>query len=309
MTNPELLIDVSHLSRRYGRKLAVDDLTFTVRPGRVTGFLGPNGAGKSSTMRMILGLDHPDSGTATIGGRPYSELRNPLRTVGALLEANAVHKGRTAANHLLWLAQSQGLPRSRVREVLREVGLTDVAGKRAGGFSLGMGARLGIAAALLGDPEVLILDEPTNGLDPEGVLWLRTLLQERARAGATVLLSSHLMNEMAVAADHLVVIGRGRLIADCPTVEFIERSSGKSVLIKSPDAPRLTETLRRAGATVAVHDDGLLAQGLAVKEIAELAAGQRIIIYELTPQRASLEDAFMKLTRDSVEYDGSTSND
>jgi ABC-2 type transport system ATP-binding protein len=309
MTTPELLIDVSHLSRRYGRKLAVDDLTFAVRPGQVTGFLGPNGAGKSSTMRMILGLDHPDSGTATIGGRPYRELTDPLRTVGALLEANAAHKGRTAANHLLWLAQSQGLPRSRVREVLREVGLTDVAGKRAGGFSLGMGARLGIAAALLGDPRVLILDEPTNGLDPEGVLWLRTLLRQRAQAGGTVLLSSHLMNEMAVTADHLIVIGRGRLIADCPTAEFIERSSGKSVLIKSPDEPRLAEVLRHAGATVAAGDDGLLAQGLATEHIAELAAGQRIVIYELTPQRASLEDAFMKLTRDSVEYNGSAAHD
>src|SRR5580693_8895841 len=237
------MIEAKDLTKRFGDKVAVDHLSFAVQPGRVTGFLGPNGAGKSTTMRLILGLDHPDSGTALIGGRPYARLINPLLTVGALLEARSVHTGRSARNHLLFLAQTQGLPASRVDEMLALVGLQDVAGKRAGGFSLGMGQRLGVAAALLGDPQVLLLDEPVNGLDPEGVLWIRNLMKHLASQGKTVLVSSHLMNEMAVTADHLIVIGRGKLIAESSTQEFIERSSDKYVLVRSPDASRLADVI------------------------------------------------------------------
>ncbi len=241
------MIEVRDLTKRYGGKVAVDHLSFTVEPGRVTGFLGPNGAGKSTTMRLVLGLDYPNTGSATINGKPYHELSRPLRTVGALLEAKSVHGGRSARNHLRFLAQTQGLPRRRVDEVLGLVGLLEVADKRAGGFSLGMSQRLGIAAALLGDPQVLLLDEPVNGLDPEGVLWIRNLMKQLAGEGRTILVSSHLMNEMAVTADHLIVIGRGRLITESSTEDVIARSADKSVRVRSPDAERLAKLIEAAG--------------------------------------------------------------
>ncbi|WP_194918064.1 ABC transporter ATP-binding protein [Catenulispora rubra] len=317
------MIEVHDLSKRYGDKVAVDHLTFAVEPGHITGFLGPNGAGKSTTMRLILGLDRPQSGTATIDGVPYADLREPLRKVGALLEARAVHTGRSAYNHLWCLAQSQGLPRKRVDEALALVGLTEVARKRAGGFSLGMGQRLGIAAALLGDPQVLILDEPVNGLDPEGVLWIRNLMKSLAAAGKTIFVSSHLMSEMAQTADHLVVIGRGKLIADESVDAFIARSSERSVLVRTPQPAQLAKELERAAVpaqsdgsgegsgssegegavTVTTADDGaLIVRGMEAAEIGEKAAAARVVLHELTPQRASLEEAFMELTRGSVEY-------
>jgi ABC-2 type transport system ATP-binding protein len=302
------MIEAHDLTKRYGDKLAVDHLSFTVEPGRVTGFLGPNGAGKSTTMRLVLGLDKPNEGTATIDGRRYRELAQPLRTVGALLEAKSVHTGRSAYNHLLFLAQTQGLPRSRVDEVLRLVGLQEVAGKRAGGFSLGMSQRLGIAAAMLGDPQVLLLDEPVNGLDPEGVLWIRNLIKQLAADGRTVFVSSHLMNEMAVTADHLIVIGRGRLIAASSTQEFIERSSEKSVLVRSPDAARLADLIAADGGKAVPGQPGpdgadeLRVTGLAAPRIGELAASAAAVLHGLTPQLASLEEAFMELTADSVEF-------
>ena len=301
------MIEVRGLTKRYGSKTAVDQLTFAVEPGKVTGFLGPNGAGKSTTMRLILGLDRPDAGTATIDGRPYAQLRQPLRAVGALLEAKATHPGRSAYHHLLFLAQSQGLPRRRVHEVLALVGLTDVAGNRMRGYSLGMSQRVGIASAMLGDPRILLLDEPVNGLDPEGILWIRNLMKQLAAEGRTIFVSSHLMNEMAVTADHLVVIGRGRLIADSPTHEFIERSSGKSVLVRSPDAGRLTGLLTREGAAVAAGEPNggpgaLHVTGLEAPRIGEIAAAGGIVLHELTPLRASLEQAFMELTADAAEF-------
>jgi ABC-2 type transport system ATP-binding protein len=316
------MIEVRDLTKRYGDKLAVDHLSFTVEPGRVTGFLGPNGAGKSTTMRLVLGLDYPDTGTATINGKPYRELSRPLRTVGALLEAKSVHGGRSARNHLLFLAQTQGLPRRRVDEVLGLVGLLEVAGKRAGGFSLGMSQRLGIAAALLGDPEVLLLDEPVNGLDPEGVLWIRNLMKQLAAEGRTILVSSHLMNEMAVTADHLIVIGRGKLIIESSTEDVIARSTDKSVRVRSPEAERLAKLIEAAGGTAAAGDKavagtlspaaaaatapangaGLLTvTGLDAARIGELAASAQIVLHELTPL-ASLEEAFMELTSGSVEF-------
>ena len=308
------MIEARDLTKRYGDKTAVDHLSFTVAPGTVTGFLGPNGAGKSTTMRLILGLDRPQGGTATIDGRRYRELANPLRTVGALLEAKSVHSGRSARNHLLFLAQTQGLPRTRVDEVLALVGLQDVAGKRAGGFSLGMSQRLGVAVAMLGDPEVLLLDEPVNGLDPEGVLWVRNLMKRLAAEGKTIFVSSHLMNEMAVTADHLIVIGRGKLIADSSTEEFIARSSDRSVLVRTPDAARLTELINRAGGKVsadaqlgpgeAASSDGasaLSVTGLDARRIGELAASGGIVLHELTP-RASLEEAFLEMTSGSLEF-------
>ena len=298
-------IEARDLTKRYGPKVAVDALSFDVRPGTVTGFLGPNGAGKSTTMRLLLGLDRPDQGQATIGGVAYRDLPWPLSTVGALLEAKAVHKGRSAYNHLLALAQTQHLPRRRVDEVIELVGLTAVAHKRAGGFSLGMGQRLGIAAALLGDPTVLVLDEPLNGLDPEGIVWIRTLLKRLAAEGRTVLVSSHLMNEMAVTADHLIVVGRGRLIADCPTAEFVARGSAPSVRVSSPDARSLATLLTGSGAQVTPDGVGtLIVTGLDAPRIAELAAAHGLVLYELAPQQASLEDAFMQLTQDTLEYDG-----
>ncbi|GAA0369789.1 ATP-binding cassette domain-containing protein [Actinoallomurus spadix] len=297
------MIEAKNLTKRYGDKVAVQDLSFTVQPGRVTGFLGPNGAGKSTTMRLLLGLDRPDGGDATIAGRHYPDLPRPLSVVGALLEARAVHTGRSAYNHLLCLAQTQGIGPARVQEVIDLVGLREVARKRAGGFSLGMGQRLGIAAALLGDPSVLILDEPVNGLDPEGILWIRNLMKYLAAEGRTVFVSSHLMNEMAVTAEHLIVIGRGRLIADCSTEEFIERSAEQQVVVRSPDAERLAAVLDEEGGKTTVDGDGaLLVSNLEAPRIGELAAAGGFVLHELTPRRGSLEEAFMELTRDSVEY-------
>jgi ABC-2 type transport system ATP-binding protein len=327
------MIEARDLTKRYGDRLAVDQLSFTVEPGRVTGFLGPNGAGKSTTMRLALGLDRPNSGTATINGRPYRDLARPLLVVGALLEARAVHTGRSAYNHLLFLAQTQRLPRSRVQQVIDLVGLRDVAHKRAGGFSLGMSQRLGIAAALLGDPRVLLLDEPVNGLDPEGILWIRNLMKQLAAEGRTVFVSSHLMNEMAVTADHLIVIGRGRLIADCSTQEFIERSSEKSVLVRTPDPARLAALITAEGGNVkeaseppsadrtaagGIGPSGsgvppgstvspqasttIVVTGMPAPRVGELAASGSIVLHELTPQLASLEEAFIELTADSLEY-------
>ena len=302
------MIEVRDLTKRFGDKLAVDHLSFDVAPGRVTGFLGPNGAGKSTTMRLILGLDRPQSGTATIDGLRYDQLHRPLCTVGALLEAKAMHPGRSAYQHLLFLAASQGLPRRRVNEVVSLVGLTAVAHKRTRTYSLGMSQRVGIAAAMLGDPRVLLLDEPVNGLDPEGILWIRNLMKHLAAEGRTIFVSSHLMNEMAVTADHLIVIGKGKLIADGPTQEFIERSSERSVLVRSPQAAALTELLVAEGGKVTAGpgNDGqpgtLTVTGLAAPRIGEIAAGRGIVLHELTPQLASLEEAYMELTAGSVEY-------
>jgi ABC-2 type transport system ATP-binding protein len=318
------MIEVRDLTKRYGVKTAVDHLSFTVEPGRVTGFLGPNGAGKSTTMRLVLGLDYPASGSATINGKPYHELPRPLRTVGALLEAKSVHGGRSARNHLKFLAQTQGLPARRVEEVLGLVGLLAVADKRAGSFSLGMSQRLGIAAALLGDPQVLLLDEPVNGLDPEGVLWIRNLMKQLAAEGRTILVSSHLMNEMAVTADHLIVIGRGKLIVESSTEDIIARTADKSVRVRSPEAERLAKLIEVAGGTAAAADTAappgrstpggaasgpagpggagpLTVTGLDAARIGELAASAQIVLHELTPL-ASLEEAFMELTSGSLEF-------
>jgi ABC-2 type transport system ATP-binding protein len=301
------IVQAHELTKRYGRKLAVDHLSFTIQPGKVTGFLGPNGAGKSTTMRLLLGLDRPDSGRATVAGRPYRELTRPLSVVGALLEATATHPRRSAYHHLLWLAQTQALPRRRVDEVLEVVGLRQVARQRAGGFSLGMGQRLGIAAALLGDPQVLLLDEPVNGLDPEGVLWVRNLMKHLAGEGRTVLVASHLLHEMAVTAEHLIVIGRGRLIADCSTAAFIARNPQPSLLVKTPDAARLAALVAAQGAQVRQDGtDALIVTGLEAPRLAELAAQERLVLHELTPRLASLEEAFMQLTKDSLEYGRST---
>jgi ABC-2 type transport system ATP-binding protein len=311
------MIEVKDLTKRFGEKVAVDHLSFGVQPGRVTGFLGPNGAGKSTTMRLILGLDLPTSGQATIFGKRYAQITNPLLTVGALLEAKSVHTGRSARNHLLFLAQTQGLPARRVDNVLELVGLRDVAGKRAGGFSLGMSQRLGVAAAMLGDPQVLLLDEPVNGLDPEGVLWIRNLMKQLAAEGRTILVSSHLMNEMAVTADHLIVIGRGRLLADAATQEVIARGSGHSVRVRTPDPDRLTALVSAEGGTAVPEANGngtavggeagdtapvLTVTGLPAARIGELAASASVVLHELTPQLASLEDAFLELTAGSLEY-------
>jgi ABC-2 type transport system ATP-binding protein len=298
------MIEAKNLTKRYGDKTAVDHLSFTVEPGQVTGFLGPNGAGKSTTMRLLLGLDRPETGDATFDGRHYRDLPQPLRVVGALLEASAIHTGRSAYNHLLFMAQTQGIGKRRVDEVIDIVGLHDVARKRAGGFSLGMGQRLGIASALLGDPTVLLLDEPVNGLDPQGVIWIRNLMKRLASEGKTIFVSSHLMNEMAVTADHLIVIGRGKLVADCTTDEFIDRSTEKSVLVRSPDAGRLGEAIAAEGGRVLSQGDGLLdVAHLEAARIGELASANGMVLHELTPRRGSLEDAFMELTKESVEYE------
>ncbi len=298
------LIQARELTKRFGEKVAVDHLSFDVEPGKVTGFLGPNGAGKSTTMRLICGLDRPDGGTATIGGLAYSQLKKPLGTVGALLEARSVHPGRSARNHLLFLAQTQDIPARRADEVLDLVGLRDVAHKRAGGFSLGMTQRLGIAAAMLGNPPVLLLDEPVNGLDPEGIRWVRTFMRQLAAEGRTIFVSSHLMSEMAVTADHLVVIGRGALIADCSTQEFIQRSAERSVLVRTPDLDRLRELVIAEGGAVqdGDGDGGMVVTGLPAPRIGELAASASLVLHELTPRLPSLEEAFMELTADSVEY-------
>ncbi len=298
---------VTHgLSKRFGKTLAVNNLSFSVTPGVVTGFLGPNGSGKSTTMRMIMGLDRPDAGQTTVNGVPYAELRWPLREVGALLDAKAFHPGRSARNHLIALAQTNDIPLRRVDEVLDIVGLTSVADKRAGKFSLGMGQRLGIANALLGDPGVLLFDEPVNGLDPEGIRWVRHLLRDLAAEGRTVLVSSHLINEMALTADRLVVIGRGRLIAETTVDEFTAENSTEAVRIVTPTPQRFVATLSRAGARPTVGDDGaIIVTDVSAADIGELAAKAALTLHELTPLRASLEDVFMELTADSVEYHSS----
>jgi ABC-2 type transport system ATP-binding protein len=298
------VIEVERLTKRYGEKVAVDDLTFSIRPGIVTGFLGPNGAGKSTTMRVILGLDSATSGGVRIDGRPYRDLPAPLHEIGAMLEARAIHTGRSAFNHLLAMGQTHGIPRTRVEEVIDVVGLTDVARKRVGGFSLGMGQRLGIAAALLGDPEILILDEPANGLDPEGILWIRTLLRDLAAEGRTVFLSSHLMSEIAQTADHLVVIGRGRLIADTSVDDVVAQASlGAGVRVRTPQASQLAAAMTGPDVAIQSPEPGLLTvHGLTSGQIGQLAARDGVVLHELTPQRATLEEAFMALTGDSVEY-------
>ncbi|MBT2231023.1 ABC transporter ATP-binding protein [Nonomuraea sp. NEAU-A123] len=295
------MIEVTGLTMRYGEALAVDDLTFVVKPGLVTGFLGVNGAGKSTTMRVILGLEAPDSGTALVGGRPYGSLKEPMREVGALLDAGAVHGGRTAAAHLWCLARSNGIGRGRVGEVLEQVGLAEVAGRRIAGFSLGMRQRLGVAAALLGDPGVLMFDEPVNGLDPEGIRWIRELMRLLAGEGRTVLVSSHLMGEMALTADHVVVIGRGRLIADTTMSEMLERFQ-RGVLVRAAAQRTLADVLRVDGASVCEEDGGLSVSGLSATRIGELALSRGIALSELTPRSASLEEAFMELTEESVEF-------
>ncbi|MYS94742.1 MULTISPECIES: ABC transporter ATP-binding protein [Streptomyces] len=297
------MIELEGLTKRYGEKVAVNNLSFTVRPGIVTGFLGPNGAGKSTTMRMILGLDHPTAGDVRIDGKHYQQLKDPLTYIGALLEAKAWHGGRTAYNHLLCLAQSNGIPRSRVREVLETVGLTAVAKKKTKGFSMGMGQRLGIAAALLGDPRILMFDEPVNGLDPEGIHWIRTLMKSLAAQGRTVFVSSHLMSEMALTADHLVVIGQGRLLADTSMADFIARNSRSYVRVRSPQRERLLDVLHQAGLVAVESGDGVLeVDGGKAEHVGELAAQHGITLHELSPQQASLEEAFMRLTAESVEY-------
>jgi ABC-2 type transport system ATP-binding protein len=297
------MIEVRGLTKRYGAKIAVSDLTFGIEPGKVTGFLGPNGAGKTTTMRCILGLDFADEGTVTLDGRQYRELAYPMREVGALLEAKAVHGGRSAYNHLLCLAQTNSLPRQRVSEVLELVGLAAVARKRSKGFSLGMSQRLGIAATLLGDPKVLMFDEPVNGLDPEGILWIRNLMKALAAEGRTVFVSSHLMSEMENTADHLIVIGRGKLIADCTMSEFIAGSSGAAVLVRTPAAEELVKVVTGRGATTVTTKDGAIeVRGLTTEEIGDLAFTEGIRLHELTTVRASLEEAFMELTASSVEY-------
>jgi len=297
------MIELEGLTKRYGEKLAVNNLTFTVRPGMVTGFLGPNGAGKSTTMRMMLGLDRPTAGDVRIDGRHYDHLKDPLRYIGALLDAKAMHGGRSAFNHLLCLAQSNGIPRRRVAEVLDTVGLTAVARKKAKGFSLGMGQRLGIAGALLGDPRILMFDEPVNGLDPEGIHWIRNLMKSLAAQGRTVFVSSHLMSEMALTADHLVVIGQGRLLADTSMADFIERNSRSYIRIRSPQRERLLDVLHEEGVTVIESGSGALeVDGGKAEQIGELAAQHQIVLHELSPQQASLEEAFMQLTAGAVEY-------
>jgi ABC-2 type transport system ATP-binding protein len=297
------MIDVQELTKRYGHRTAVDRLSFTAEPGHVTGFLGPNGAGKSTTMRVIIGLDAPTSGTVMVSGRAYAEHTAPLQVVGALLEARSVHPGRTAFAHLMALARTHGIPRSRVDEVIELAGLGSVAHKRAGSFSLGMGQRLGIAAALLGDPEIVMLDEPVNGLDPEGVLWVRNLLSALAAEGRTVMLSSHLMSETAQVADHLVIIGRGRLLADTTVSAFIEQAGGRGVTVATAERDRLRALLTGPDVTVtATTTEELVVTGLDPRQIGTIAAEQGVPLHELTPQTVSLEEAFMELTKDAVEY-------
>jgi len=294
-------IEVSNLTKRYGSTYAVKNASFQVQPGQVTGFLGPNGAGKSTTMRAIVGLDHPTSGSATIGGRTYAALRAPLREVGALLDAKSAHKSRTARNHLRTVAATCGISRRRVDEVLDLAGLASVANKRLGGFSLGMGQRLGLAVALLGDPHTLILDEPVNGLDPDGVTWIRNLLRELADEGRTVFLSSHLLGEMSLIADHIVVIGKGEILADAPVSEFVQ--AGDLVRVKTPDAGRLAQVLAAPNVTTRYDGSGYLdVEGLSAEQIATTAAGAGLVLFEVTPIQRSLEDAYRDLTRESVQY-------
>ena len=296
------MIELAGLTKAFGRTRAVDNLTCSIEPGVVTGFLGPNGAGKSTTMRMIVGLDRPTAGTATVSGSRYHDLKHPLRTVGALLDARQVHPNRSARAHLRWIAASNRLPVNRVDEVLDMVGLAEVAGKRAGTFSLGMAQRLGIATALLGDPPVLLFDEPVNGLDPEGIRWIRTLMRTLASEGRTVFVSSHLLAEMAHTADRLVVIGRGRLMADTTMADFLARSGVESVRVRTPQIERLHELL--AAEQVSAHREGtvLLVRGASMEQIGELAAGHGITLHELSAQQSSLEEAYMNLTDDAVDF-------
>jgi ABC-2 type transport system ATP-binding protein len=297
------MIEAKSLTKRYGGTVAVDGLSFRVEPGKITGFLGPNGAGKTTTMRLILGLDRPTAGKVTISGKPFTASRAPMREVGALLDAKAVHGGRSAYQHLLCLAQTNNLPRRRVDEVLDLVGLASVAGKRAKGFSLGMGQRLGIAATLLGDPAILMFDEPVNGLDPEGILWIRTLMKRLAAEGRTVFVSSHLMSEMENTADHLIVIGKGKLIADCPMAEFIARSTRRAVRVRTPDPARLTALVTADGGTARDDGDGeLVVSGLTAERIGDLAFESAVRLHELAAAQASLEQAFMELTGAAVEF-------
>lgn len=301
------MIEVQNLTKRFGTTTAVDQLSFTVKPGIVTGFLGPNGAGKTTTMRAILGLDRPTSGQALIDGKSYQDLPAPIHVVGSLLDAKAVNGARSARQHLRWIAKAGGVPTRRVDEVLDLVGLTSVAGRKIGGFSLGMSQRLGIATALLGDPGILLFDEPVNGLDPEGILWVRTLMRKLASEGRTILVSSHLMSEMQETADHVVVIGRGKLIADSSMSDFMLRSAGGTVRVVSPQAAELTNLLERAGATITTQADGtLIVSGMNAAGVGDLAAENNIRLHELAPQRASLETAFMELTRESVDYRSGT---
>ena len=297
------MIEAKALTKDYGEKRAVDGLTFTVKPGVVTGFLGPNGSGKSTTMRLILGLDAVTSGDVTVNGKHYRDHKAPLHEVGALLEARSIHTGRSARNHLLALAQTHGISRRRVGELIDLVGLHDVARKRAGKFSLGMGQRLGIASALLGDPHTLLLDEPVNGLDPEGIHWIRNLLRSLAAEGRTVFVSSHLMSEMAVTADHLIVIGRGKLIADTSVDEFVRRASGLLVHVRTPQAAKLRELVTQDGVHVtSTEPNALEIEGLTPAQVGELAADHRIVLHGLSERQASLEEAFMRLTQDDVEF-------
>jgi len=291
------------VTKRFGSTVAVDDLSFTVQPGRVTGFVGPNGAGKTTTMRVILGLDAPDEGVALVGGEPYARKHTPLREVGALLDARATHPGRRAYDHLLWIAQSNGIPRRRIAEVLDLVGIESVARRRTGGFSLGMLQRLGIAAALLGDPQVLMLDEPTNGLDPEGIRWIRTFMKTLASDGRAVFVSSHLMGELEDTADHVIVIGRGRLIADAGVGELLDAVSDGGVNLRTPDRTEVMSLLTQAGATVVSSgQDRLTVNGLTAERIADLVAAGGLRLHELAPRRASLEDAYMQLTRGAIDF-------
>ncbi|WPB88153.1 ABC transporter ATP-binding protein [Streptomyces malaysiensis] len=303
------MIEAHELTKRYGDKTVVDNLGFTVKPGEVTGFLGPNGAGKSTTMRMIVGLDAPTMGSVTVNGRSYAKHAAPLQEIGTLLEAKSVHPGRSAFNHLMALANTHGIPRRRVEEVIELAGLTSVAGKRVGGFSLGMGQRLGIASALLGDPSIIMLDEPVNGLDPEGVLWVRTLLRSLADEGRAVMLSSHLMSETALIADHLLIIGRGRLLADTTVEDFTREAGGGGVKVASAEAMRLRSLLTGPDVTITSSvDEELLVTGRDAREIGAIAAQHRVPLYELTPKSVSLETAFMDLTHDVVEYQSAPSH-
>ena len=297
------MIEARGLTKRYGGTLAVDHLSFSVEPGRITGFLGPNGAGKTTTMRLILGLDRPTDGTVTVNGKPFGQLARPMQEVGALLDAKAMHGGRSAYNHLLCLAQTNNLPRRRVGEVLELVGLSEVARKRSKGFSLGMGQRLGIAGALLGDPAILMFDEPVNGLDPEGILWIRNLMKALAAEGRTVFVSSHLMSEMEHTAEHLIVIGRGKLIADCTVAEFIAQNSSETVRVRTPQQGILATAVAQAGGTVLDDGDGVLVvHGLTAGRVGDIAFDNAVRLHELAPAHASLEEAFMELTADSVEF-------
>jgi ABC-2 type transport system ATP-binding protein len=302
------MIEARGLTKRYGKTLAVNDLSFVVQPGRVTGFLGPNGAGKSTTMRMMLGLDNPTSGVALIDGKNYRDLHQPLRKIGALLDAKWVHPNRSAYAHLRWMAVSNKIAVKRVDEVLDMVGLTAVAKKRAGGFSLGMSQRLGIAGALLGDPEILLFDEPVNGLDPEGILWIRKFMHRLADEGRTVLVSSHLLSEMSLTAQELVVIGRGQLIAQSSTEEFIHAATENTVKVRSPQISKLRDALTNTGAILRDDADALVVSGMDSAQIGELAAANQVVLHELSPQRGSLEEAFMQLTGDSVEYNTTLSD-